>query len=334
MPRAPSFVLAFVVLALTSLGCSTPSECPRCATPTLDTPDAAPSEAPREPEPPAPTQAEPEAITVTADDGHPLRLWRLEAEGPAKGAIVLLHGRTWSGLPDFDLRVGEDRSLSLMQRLREQGYVSYALDLRGYGGTQRDASGWLEPDRAAEDLAAALAQVREREGKAPDLLGWSYGALISQLCVQAHPDAARTLTLYGYPRDPDARTPTQSSKGDAPRKPNSEAAAASDFITPGTISDEAVAAYVKVSLAADPFKADWRATQQFNALDPEKIAIPTLVLHGVDDPIDRLWQAKLFTRLAQADKQWVVIPKADHAAHLEQPDRFVAALLGFVALER
>ncbi|MFV8753577.1 alpha/beta hydrolase [Nannocystaceae bacterium ST9] len=329
MLRALPLALASILLA-----CPAPSECPPCTTPTIDAPTPASEPTPAEPEPAAAVVAEPEALTVTADDGHALRVWRLAAEGPSRGTVLLLHGRTWSGLPDFDLRVGEDRSLSLMHRLRERGYVSYALDLRGYGGTERDASGWLEPDRAAEDLAAALAFVREREGAAPDLLGWSYGALVGQLCVQRHPEAARTLTLYGYPRDPDARTPTSAGKGEPPRKPNTEEAAASDFDTPGTISDEAIAAYVRASMAADPIKADWRATQQFNALDPEAITIPTLVLHGVDDPIDRLWQAKLFTRLAQADKQWVVIPRADHAAHLEQPDRFVAALIAFIEQAR
>jgi pimeloyl-ACP methyl ester carboxylesterase len=317
-------------LALALLGCPSPTECPPCTTPALDSTPAAHTET-SPGDPPKAESAEPEALTITADDGHPLRAWRLEAQGPSRGAVVLLHGRTWSGLPDFDLRVGDDRSLSLMQRLREHGYTSYALDLRGYGGTERDATGWLEPKRAAEDLAATLAYVREREGAAPDLLGWSYGALISQLCVQQHPEAARSLILYGYPRDPDARTPVQTSKGEPPRKPNDEAAAASDFITPGTISDEAIAAYVKASLAADPIKVDWRAIHQFDALDSAKVTIPTLVIHGVDDPIAQpLWQAKLFTRLEQPDKQWVVIPKSDHAAHLEQPARFVAAVIGFI----
>lgn len=326
--------------ALVLLGCRDPRPCPPCTTQ---------PEAPREtavdhkrtddqPEPAAATSLEPEPLAVQADDGHELRLWRLPAaeRGPEpRAVIVLLHGRTWSALPDFDLRVGEDRSLSLMQRLHDAGYVSYALDLRGYGGTSRDASGWLEPDRAAEDLAAALAFVREREGRAADLVGWSYGALIGQLCVQRHPELARTLTLYGYPRDPDARTPVSTSKGEPARKPNDEASAKSDFITPHTITDEAIAAYVAAALAADPVKVDWRAIHQFDALDSAKLEIPTLVLHGVHDPIaEPLWQAKLFTRLEQPDKQWVVIPNADHAAHLEQPERFVAALLAFVERAR
>jgi pimeloyl-ACP methyl ester carboxylesterase len=32
------------------------------------------------------------------------------------------------------------------------------------------------------------------------------------------------------------------------------------------------------------------------------------------------------------DRQWVVIPNADHAAHLEQPARFMAALASFLGV--
>jgi pimeloyl-ACP methyl ester carboxylesterase len=304
--------------------CPPPSETAAVAT-TPAEPDTA------EPEPVLPSA--PEALTVKADDGHELRLWALLPPGAAseRRAIVLLHGRTWSGLPDFDLRVDGDPALSLMHALASRGIAAYALDLRGYGGTARDASGWAEPDRSAEDLFAALEFVKQREGEAPDLLGWSLGSLVAQLAVQRHPESARSLVLYGYPRDPDART-VPSDDGSAPAKqPNTEAAAKSDFITAGTISDAAIAAYVAASLAADPVRVDWRKTQQFDALDPAKVTIPTLVIYGVHDPIAKqLWQAKLFTRMHVEDRQWVVIPNADHAAHLEQPARFMAALASFL----
>jgi pimeloyl-ACP methyl ester carboxylesterase len=301
--------------------------------------DAGPSETDAtEPEPTLPST--PEALVVKANDGHELRLWALvpagepsqPSEPSQRRAIVLLHGRTWSSLPDFALRVGEDSSLSLMHALARRGVAAYALDLRGYGGTARDASGWAEPERAAEDLVAALEFVKQREGVAPDLLGWSLGSLVAQLAVQRHPEAARSLVLYGYPRDLDKRTPVV--EGGAPAKQqNTETAARSDFITDKTISPEAVNAYVAASLAADPVRADWRAMQQFDALDPAVIPIPTLVIYGVHDPIAKqLWQAKLFTRMRVEDRQWVVIPNADHAAHLEQPARFMAALAGFLGV--
>ena len=47
----------------------------------------------------APTRHE-----VKADDGHPLTVWEKRAAG-ARRTILLLHGRTWSSLPDFDLQV-------------------------------------------------------------------------------------------------------------------------------------------------------------------------------------------------------------------------------------
>jgi pimeloyl-ACP methyl ester carboxylesterase len=327
--------LAAAWLLLCPLACSQAREhdCPPPnETASIET---APADDTAEPEAAATLPSTPEALVVKADDGHELRLWALSPVGERSEhrAIVLVHGRTWSSLPDFALRVGDDTSLSLMHALASRGVAVYALDLRGYGGTARDASGWAEPDRCAEDLFAALEFVKQREGRAPDLLGWSFGSLVAQLTVQRHPEAARSLVLYGYPRDLDARTPVVDSGATPAKQPNTEAAARSDFITKDTIRPEAVDAYVKASLAADPVRVDWRATEQFEALDPAAIKVPTLVIYGVHDPIAKqLWQAKLFTRMTVTDRQWVVIPNADHAAHLEQPSRFMAALASFLSL--
>ncbi len=72
-------------------------------------------------------------------DGHPNAVWEKRPADPV-GVLLLIHGRTWSGIPDFDLRV-EGEELSLMDRLAEAGYAVYAQDLRGYGVTQRDSTG-------------------------------------------------------------------------------------------------------------------------------------------------------------------------------------------------
>ncbi|HLT40300.1 MAG TPA: alpha/beta fold hydrolase [Enhygromyxa sp.] len=329
--------LPTTLLLIATLACSrasTTTDCPPASNDGKTSSEVAdPASTETEPEPAPTIDGDAEALTVNADDGHALRLWSLAPAGERddRPAIVLVHGRTWSGLPDFDLRVGDDDSLSLMRSLAGLGFATYAVDLRGYGGTERDASGWLTPDRAAADLDATLSFVRERHGQAPAVLGWSFGALVAQLCVQRSPEAASALILYGYPRDPDERTPESAAKGEPPRKQNSEAAARSDFITEGTIREQAIAAYAKASLAADPVRVDWAAGQQFNALDPAQVKIPTLVIHGVGDPIARqLWQAKLFTRLQVPDRQWVILANADHAAHLEQPADFLRALLSFL----
>jgi pimeloyl-ACP methyl ester carboxylesterase len=271
--------------------------------------------------------AAPARITVTADDGFQLAMWRKAPAHPRR-AILLIHGRTWSGRPDFDLQVpGEHRSF--MDALVAEGYAAYALDLRGYGGTPRDATGFLTPERAAADVAAALRVIGDR----PILFGWSRGAMVAQLTAQHHPELISNLILFGYPVDPDHKPTPPATEPAAPaRTPTTTTAAAEDFITPGAITPRAIAAYVQAAVAADPVKSDWRGDAEWAALAPEAIHTPVLLLQGEHDPLARTdAQARLFTRLGTVDRQWVVIPDGDHAALLEDAaPRMIAAIRGFV----
>ena len=268
---------------------------------------------------------------VPADDGHPLTVWAKRPERP-RGSVVLLHGRTWSSVPDFDLQVeGED--LSLMDGLVERGFSVYALDARGYGGTPRDGSGWLTPDRMAADAATAVRWVDERDGvrAAPVLFGWSMGSTVAHLTAQRHPELVSGVVLFGYWRHPDARTPV-TGLGEPERRPNTAEAAASDFITPNSISRAAVEAYVSASLEADPVRVDLGRMHEFDALSPDSLRVPVLLMQGELDPIapDSV-QAALFDRLAASDKEWVVLGGCDHAAFLERcRPRFLRSLAGFV----
>ncbi|MHC4925356.1 MAG: alpha/beta hydrolase, partial [Planctomycetota bacterium] len=256
--------------------------------------------------------------TVHAD-GHPMAVWEKRAPAPV-AVVLLLHGRTWSTLPDFDLQVpGED--LSLMDGLVAQGFATYGLDQRGYGATPRDDTGWLTPDRAVEDLAQVLAWVRAREPGLPvHLFGWSLGSMVSQLTAQRHPDLVDRLVLFGYPTRPGAQAPVQEPAGDPPRQATRAAAAASDFSGEGAISPAAVDAYVEAALAADPVRVDWTAGHQWNALDAADVTVPTLLIHGAFDPLAPLEaQSAVFNGLGTADKAWVGVPGGDHAAFLEKP---------------
>ena len=268
--------------------------------------------------------------TVTVD-GHPVALWEKSAAN-ADEAVLLVHGRTWSALPDFDLQVdGED--LSLMDGLVERGYAVYAVDLRGYGETPRDESGWLTPNRAADDIAAVLrwiADVRAWHSR-PHLFGWSMGSTLSQLSVQRHPGLAASLTLFGYWRDVDVKLPADAVDIKPARLANTAEAAASDFITPGSISEAAVAGYVAAALAADPVKVDIRDQDQYNAMDGAQIQLPTLVIYGALDPIaPAIFQEKLFRSIGSEHKQLVSVRGGDHAAFLEAPrEYFLHELVNF-----
>jgi pimeloyl-ACP methyl ester carboxylesterase len=253
-------------------------------------------------------------------------MWH-KAPAQPRRAVLLIHGRTWSGRPDFDLQVpGEARSF--MDGLVAQGYAAYALDLRGYGATPRDATGFLTPERAAADVAAALRVI----GGSPVLFGWSRGSMVAQLTSQRHPELVGALILFGYPADPDRKLPEQPDADAPARKPTTAEAAAEDFIAPGVISKRAIAAYVQAAVAADPVRADWRRESEWNALAPDAVHVPVLLLQAELDPLAKLdAHARLFTRLGTIDRQWVMIPRGDHAALLEDTaPRLIAAIRAFV----
>ena len=269
-------------------------------------------------------------LSVPAD-GHPLALWAREVRQP-NGVIVLLHGRTWSALPDFDLQVPGDQR-SVMQSLNARGYSTFALDLRGYGKTPRDATGWLTPGRAARDVIATLEWLaKEKKIERPVLLGWSFGSIVSQLAAQRRPDLISALILYGYPRDPASPTAGLTDPAQPAREVNTPERASSDFISPEVTPKRVIDAYVAAALAADPVRVDWHDQAQFAELDPAKVVTPTLVLQGERDPFAPAdAQARLFTHLGTPDRQWVVLPGADHAALVEDVHpAFIAAVVAFV----
>ncbi len=278
----------------------------------------------------------PQLLRHTVESGgHPIAVWEKSPEVP-RGTIVLIHGRTWSSLPDFDLQVpGED--LSLMDGLVAEGFATYAVDLRGYGATPRDSTGWITPNQAYRDVVEVLGWVGERTGTVPALFGWSNGSMVAQLTAQRSAHLVSVLILFGYPvrpevdwsqLDPESETP--------PRLPTTAEAAASDFIVPGSISDAAVREYVRHALEADPVRADWRELSTWAELDASSVLVPTLLIQGERDPLALSEnQAALFWKLGTADRVWVTLPGGDHAAHLETPrPRFIHAITTFLTRPR
>ncbi len=266
---------------------------------------------------------------------HPVAVWEKSPVNPT-ATIVLIHGRTWSSLPDFDLQVpGED--LSLMDGLVGEGFATFAVDLRGYGSTPRDETQWLTPDRAARDVVEVLRWVGERTGDLPALFSWSYGSMVAQLTAQRAGELMSALVLFGYPVGPDMDSrDSDPDPGEPPRTPTTAVAAASDFLIPGTISQRAIEEYVRHSLDTDPVRVDWRDLGAWNELDPSEVSVPTLLLQGEKDPYaptER--QAAFFSSLGTADRSWVTIAGGDHAAHLETPrPTFIHVLVSFLRQPR
>jgi pimeloyl-ACP methyl ester carboxylesterase len=256
-------------------------------------------------------------FTVSSDQ-HPIAVWGRPPERPWASAL-LVHGRTWSARPDFDLQVpGLERSV--LSSLAARGVAAYAVDLRGYGETPSDRSGWLTPRRASADLLKVLAWIAERHPSLPlpALVGWSRGAAVAMMAASASPARASRLVISGFAYDPDLRFTNAETPRTPPRIANTAEDAGSDFQSPAVTSPAVVRAFAEQALASDPFMANLRNDAELNAIAPARITMPVLLIFGERDPgVNRVEADKLISRIASRDKRLLVLPGADHAAHLE-----------------
>ena len=261
-----------------------------------------------------------------------MAVWARRPASP-RAAILLIHGRTWSSRPDFDLQVpGMKRSV--LADLSALGIAAYAIDLRGYGETPRDSTGWLTPRRSAADVIAVLTWIAQQHPTLPKpaLLGWSRGGAVAQLVAQQAAAKISSVILFGFLFDPDL----EFADGEVPEKPqmakNTIENAISDFISPAITPQAVVRAFADQAMKADPVMADLKGDGEFNVLKPQRVTVPTLVMYGEDDPgISHADAGKFFSRLAAHDRQMVVLPGADHAAQLEDThDMWVAAVASFL----
>jgi pimeloyl-ACP methyl ester carboxylesterase len=298
---------------------------------TTPPPARPPAPAPATPAAPTPVSA-PERFTVQSD-GHPIAVWGRKPAANVRGTILLVHGRTWSSRPDFDLQVpGLQRSV--LMSFVNQGFAAYAMDLRGYGETPRDATGWLTPARASQDVANVLAWIAPRHAGLPPpaLVGWSRGAAIAQLAAQVAPTRLSALVLFGFAFDPDLQFVDVPAPGKPLMLKNTAESAQSDFISPKITPPAVMQAFTEQALKADPVLVDLKADGEFNALKPAKVMTPTLVIFGERDPgVVAEDAGKFFARFGTGDKQMVVLPGADHAAQLEDThDAWIMAIVNFL----
>jgi pimeloyl-ACP methyl ester carboxylesterase len=237
-----------------------------------------------------------DVYTVHAkEDDHPLTVFGIESSNPQPDdhILLMLHGRTWSSVPVYHLLGGQKNaakrgieSRSLMEALVAKNIQVYTMDFRGFGGTPKDATGAVEPNRCMEDVESVLSWLAARHGcSTPEkisLMGWSQGALVAQLAAQRRRPLFSRLILYGSIYDPlvrYAREPlyVRNRENDTDIV-NSFDAAVEDFTIEGTIPPKAATIFAETALLSDPIKAKWKSLYQFNTCDPARVHVPTLVV--------------------------------------------------------
>ncbi|MBK8011560.1 MAG: alpha/beta fold hydrolase [Deltaproteobacteria bacterium] len=136
------------------------------------------------------------------EPGFEVFVMRIRAPNP-KGAVVMTHGAGSPSSAIWDLR---HKDYSLMRNLACAGFDTYALDVRGFGGSTKMPGLKTPPEgkqplvRAAEtmpDVGAVVAFAqRSSNVEAVDIFAWSWGCDVAAMYASRHPKSIRRLVLF------------------------------------------------------------------------------------------------------------------------------------------
>ncbi len=281
-------------------------------------------------------------------DGLRIYLWEKYKAGSEdsfgkSGKIALLvHGGTWSGRPDFDLQI---RDYSLMDLLATNGYDVWAIDIHGYGHSDKTDKDWSGVQSAAADIDAAVEYLTKLRGVSKvDLLGWSAGTQRAGLYAMQHPERVGKLILYAPQwkgtaeyREQVRRRVENGGKPLGQYRINTEVAARSDFVE-GELAlhpqfeEDVVALYAREALQTDPQSPNaFVDYANLPILDPLRITVPTMIIFGEYDYFAKEEDLlPFFSQLNTRDKRFVLLPHGGHALILEKDHRrFQQEVLSF-----
>ena len=278
--------------------------------------------------------------------GVRLALWqapcRVGAAVRPMPPVLLLHGVTYSAMSVFDLVVpGAPRiDYSLLLRLASAGVEAHALDFAGYG-LSGDAPAGCRVEDHVDQARRAAAAIRKRCGRAPVVIGWSWGGQVAaRLAGRAEPADLAGLVLWGAlwgggpTGPPEFLRSVRLPPGE--RRLNTPEHAAADFRTPGAYDPAVRDRFVEWALLVDPTSPTLglrETVQRMPLHDPRTITIPTLVIHGSLDPVAAGSDTAAFhDALATSRRHYRIIHGADHNVQFGHARAaFVADLLDFLA---
>jgi pimeloyl-ACP methyl ester carboxylesterase len=278
-------------------------------------------------------------VAVCADPR--VELLVAQSAGPADRALLVIHGG-----PDWDHSY-------LREPLAEIGdrYRLVMPDLRGCGrSTCGLPADQYTPDAAVADLIALLSALGLDR---VDVLGFSYGGLLAQRLALAAPAAVRRLivassSILPVPADAFDHWPERAARLAAETAVWSDRAKSGPDLVRSAAEAGAPANVWRADclpgyldrLAQVHFTGEWIRPERAGIL-PEarppdadgrlaKLRVPVLVLHGL---YDMTFPSSLAVRAAAAipGAVAVVLDDAGHMAHVDQPSRWLHAIVTFLA---
>lgn len=288
----------------------------------------------------APTQAQtPSRKTVWSQEywaqkgDVKLYLYRKRATPPKPGAaalpvLFLVHGSSISGRSTFDLEVPGRGNYSLMDTFAGYGYDVWTMDFEGYGRSSRTPGNSAIAEGVRDLKAATDLVMRETGQRRMHFFGESSGGLRAGAFAMEYPDRVDRLVLAAFTYTGEGSpTLADRSKQVAFYRANSRRPRDRDMIRsiftrdkPGTADPAVGEALADAELKFGdtvPTGTYLDMTANLPLVDPAKVQAPVLLVRGEYDGIATEEDLiNFFTKLANRDKQFIVLPGMSHSVAL------------------
>lgn len=220
----------------------------------------------------------------------------------------------------------------LIEPLREQ-YRLILPDLRGHG--ESEASAEMSMARYAEDLAALLDHLGERRPVV--LVGLSMGGYIGFEFCRRHPERVRALVLANTRAQADSEEAARGRRETAEKALREGSGVVAEGMMGKLFAPDAsgelrerwrgIMAATPAEGVAAALRAMAERPDSFDTL--RRLDRPVLVVAGEEDAVIPVEDARRMQE-AVRDARLEIISGAGHLTPVEQPERFVAALRGFL----
>ena len=241
------------------------------------------------------------------------------------GTVLFVHGSSMASQPTFDLQVPGRPYSSAMDYFAAHGYDTWCFDMEGYGRSDKKRPINCDIANGADDTAAATDYIMKTRGVKNFLVyGISSGALRAAMFAQRHPERVARLALDAFVWTGEGSPTLEERRKKLPqflkvnRRPLDRAFMLSVFARdhPGCADDKVVEVFTDAVLALDdsvPTGTYVDMCSKLPVVDPDRIAVPTLIMRGEYDGIAALEDLlEFFRRLPNPDKQFTVMPGIAH----------------------